>query len=702
MGSRRTILAVVLAVVSIVPLGAAPALADPGCTGDATVTSGVEADLVAALATASSAATDYKICLGGTYMLTATLSFAPGNSSTLTLEGIGADATGAVLDGQSAVKILDGAADTENFTVDNLTVRNGNSTTSQGGGIDGSGGHVIATDSVFTNNETISNAGAIRARSVAISNSTFTDNVASASGGAIFATALGTDNEITDSTFNGNTSGRQGGAVRIAGAREVDISGSTFSGNSALDEGGALYVNDSSGGVSLTDSTFTGNSVTTLGGGAIGITAVAGQVSVTDSTFTSNEAVAGGGAIEADLVSGAVSIGGSTFTSNDGGSNSGGAVLVSESAGVGITGSVFESNTTDDDGGAVRVFDLDTSLTVTDSVFSNNSAGDDAGAVDDGSSLTPLVVSGSSFIGNTAVDEGGAIQLDGAATITNSTFSGNSAPFGNAIESEFGNPIDITLTHVTMGSGQDIDIDESSFGTGATLTVNSSVVGGCVFAGTVTVVSNGSNVDIADTCDLGDLTGDPMLQALANNGGKTAGNTGGTMIVQTLRPGPGSPLIDAAPVTTGTDQRGVGRPVGSMSDIGAVEVDLQAITAANFSDVENMGVPLVIDLTPNVTTPNTVFSNTTVVTVSDGSVSVDGTSITYTAPTGFVGSVTIEYRAVDDYGQVSNLATITIDVQETLPGTGLDADVLAALAGLLLITGWLLIRRRRQDSASLL
>lgn len=60
---------------------------------------------------------------------------------------------------------------------------------------------------------------------------------------------------------------------------------------------------------------------------------------------------------------------------------------------------------------------------------------------------------------------------------------------------------------------------------------------------------------------------DPMLAPLADNGGPT----------QTLLPLIGSPAVDSALATANspaTDQRGVLRPVGSASDLGAVELEV--------------------------------------------------------------------------------------------------------------------------------
>jgi hypothetical protein len=84
------------------------------------------------------------------------------------------------------------------------------------------------------------------------------------------------------------------------------------------------------------------------------------------------------------------------------------------------------------------------------------------------------------------------------------------------------------------------------------------------------VTSDGYNLDSDGACDLsatGDLTADPMLGPLKNNGGNT----------ETHALLPGSPAVDAADSNScpATDQRGRPRPVdGDDNDLAALTLVL--------------------------------------------------------------------------------------------------------------------------------
>ena len=220
-------------------------------------------------------------------------------------------------------------------------------------------------------------------------------------------------------------------------------------------------------------------------------------------------------------------------------------------------------------------------LTVTNSTLSGNSAPyvstSGGGIENNGGTLT---VTNSTLSGNSANYRGGGIHNwnGGTLTVTNSTLSGNSVTdvdygSGGGIASYGGT---LTVTNSTLsgnsaGAGRGGGIE--SYGGSATLkntiVANSPSGGNC----SVTVTDGGHNLDSDGSCGFGtannSLPGfDPKLGDLADNGGPT----------KTHALLAGSPAIDKGnPFGATTDQRGVSRPQGAASDIGAFEVESTTI-----------------------------------------------------------------------------------------------------------------------------
>ncbi|MCB1261547.1 MAG: hypothetical protein KDB33_14350, partial [Acidimicrobiales bacterium] len=104
-------------------------------------------------------------------------------------------------------------------------------------------------------------------------------------------------------------------------------------------------------------------------------------------------------------------------------------------------------------------------------------------------------------------------------------------------------------------------------------------------------MSGGHNFASDGSCGFGAGTdvnsgGDPLLGALADNGGAT----------DTMLPEPGSPLVDAiAPATPGcagaTAQNALGLPQGFGCDIGAAEAPSNAVLAGHVTATHD-GAPL--------------------------------------------------------------------------------------------------------------
>ena len=184
--------------------------------------------------------------------------------------------------------------------------------------------------------------------------------------------------------------------------------------------------------------------------------------------------------------------------------------------------------------GGGGIYNSGGTLVVTNSTISDN-AGSGIHNTDSATISSPGIatVTGST-ISNTA---GTGIVNYGAVTVTDSTIVGNSS----------------TIVGTTSGIGN----------VGGSVTIERSVVAadeGAACSGSP-VNDGGHNLASDATCGFA-LTGDPLLGALADNGGPT----------QTMLPAAGSPVIDAGGACTGTDQRGMSRPQGSACDIGAVEV----------------------------------------------------------------------------------------------------------------------------------
>jgi hypothetical protein len=124
---------------------------------------------------------------------------------------------------------------------------------------------------------------------------------------------------ITNSTFSGNSANNGGGGIYNNGGT-LTITNSTFSGNSANSGGG--IANGGSVVVSITNSTFSGNSATGLGGG--GIYKSAGTLTITNSTFSGNNANQGGTGGGIWNYNGSLTVTNSTFSGNSASSGAGG------------------------------------------------------------------------------------------------------------------------------------------------------------------------------------------------------------------------------------------------------------------------------------------------------------------------------------------------------------------------------------------
>ena len=321
------------------------------------------------------------------------------------------------------------------------------------------------SNSVFTNNHSVYDGGAIGNYSgLKLENCLFegntaqlafdaekgtwttpvTDNTA-VGGGAISLGAVSQSSvaSISGTTFKNNTSGTNGGAIATRqavhannSAAKLDIA-ATFIGNKAQ-QGGAIY-----------NSFYTDNG---LGKGA--------GVTVTG-TFSGNKATGKGGAIyndgtpdKANNNGGIMTITDATFDGNK--ADFGGAIF--NTGTLTVSGGSFEGNTAANAAGAIYNA-ADATLTVDGVTFANNSSAK-AGAINSmaGKNNSTTTIKNSKFNNNSAVNGmGGALAnssnndkenpnqvFSGKMTLTDTTFSGNTARNGGALWNGAQWTVDIT------------------------------------------------------------------------------------------------------------------------------------------------------------------------------------------------------------------------------------------------------------------
>lgn len=204
-------------------------------------------------------------------------------------DGLGEAAAGGLLVGASATADLIRVTVSGNSETDPIGIGKG------AGLVVKSGSVVTITDSTFSNNTSVAHGGAINvneAASLTITDSVFTSNHSTTGyGGALLIHATGAAVTITGTTFQGNTAAQPGGAI----AKELgtlSIEGSLFEGNTAGTHGGGLFHESGAIGLSVVNTTFFDNEATSgWGGGAYG-----GGYYI-NTTFSGNHAGVNGGGL---------------------------------------------------------------------------------------------------------------------------------------------------------------------------------------------------------------------------------------------------------------------------------------------------------------------------------------------------------------------------------------------------------------------
>jgi len=548
-------------------------------------------------------------------------------------------------------EIIDFAPDVRNINLGNITIGvNLTITNDQGvGPVTIDGGVSYTGFTVFTVPEGVT---------ASLSGLTITDgNTTGSNGGGISnAGTLTVNNCTVSNNISGNGNPGAGGGIENTGT--LTVSNSTVSGNSASNGGGGI---DNYGTLTVSNCTISNNSAegNTPGGGISNN----GALRISDSTFSNNSAGQGGGGIVNNGV-GQVAVSDSTFSHNSVRNGEGGAIYNSSSLGtLTVSNTTFSNNSANDGGGIENAG----TVTVSDSTFSKNSAGGDGGGI---YNLDTLTVSNSTFSGNSAGTQGGGINNGGTLTVGNSTFSNNSAHgYGGGIVNSSNGQVAVSDSTFSANSVTSPSSPPGGGGiyAGTAVSLNGDIVSGNVgiFAGTTTPDDVGGFVGLSSSDNLigtggsGGLidgeNGNQVGVSVANVGLGALGDNGGP--TQTFAIGPGSFAIGSGitETTATTDQRGVARPINQPSDVGAYQYSAtptvttdptnQTIIAGqntSFSAVAYEGAPTPTSVQWQISTDEgNSFTNLSDDTVYSG---VASTTLTITgAPVTLSGD---QYRAV--------------------------------------------------------
>jgi len=291
------------------------------------------------------------------------------------------------------------------------------------------------------------------------------------------------------------------------------------------------------------------------------------------------------------------------LTIQGGNSFDGGGVYVQGGSTLNLTDVRLTGNVaTGQSGGAIHVHG---SLNLNRVLLDNNTAGDGGALGIHGGSgtLTNVTISG-----NTATSgEGGAIHVDGSITITNSTIANNTGT---------------TVGGIYLASGS--------------VNLANSILANNGANSNPGITSGGYNIDSNGTASLsgtGDQVGNPLLNALTNNGGPTDTHSliGGSLALNPVGL-TGAPLVDQRGVIRdgtpdiGAYEGSVGNVIGSINDSNA-SADQVAENAANGTVVgvtaaatdPDVGDSVTYTLTDDAGGRFAINVTTGIVTVADGS-----------------------------------------------------------------------------------
>jgi len=428
----------------------------------------------------------------------------------------------------------------ENLTLKNLAIFN-NTATGSGGAVASSIGDLKIVDSQITANSSGDDGGGIFVASVngktSIMNTVISGNTASDDGGGVYidsdSPSPGLKVQLHKTQLSGNTAtnGAGGGAyIDLSNAQannrtQLKVNLTEATGNTA-DAGGGIFVRNSinSGGVSISNSHFSGNDGGSYWGGLVVRSEInAGNVSVAKTTISSN--VGGGARFD------------------------GGGSIISESTvelslrSIDVAGN---SGASGQRAGGLEVAGFAKAVLAGGSTISGNESPTGAG----GLALSgpgDFSIKGGKITGNQGVDGGGISLLSGSdVTVSNSKILGNSASGdGGGV---FGVGTDVTFLRSTIsgnssvhGGGIYFNQADSFTMRGSTISANSASVGGGgilldqIFGETkitnTKIIGNHSDGTTGGIgVSYGDMNGSTLLRKVTIEGNSADGRAGGLSV----------------------------------------------------------------------------------------------------------------------------------------------------------------------------
>ena len=310
-------------------------------------------------------------------------------------------------------------------------------------------GIIVSSDFTINGNDLVID-GADTARLFKVTNgATLTlDKVVVANGkaddGAGVFVDLGAKLDATDTTFKDNTATYSGGAIYTVGG-QISLNNCVLDGNDVTDVttnndtgGAAIYAKNAQ--VALVNTNVVNNGRSELDRtnddlvDAV-VTLLDTSATITGGLFESNTGIYGGAILASGDGTQTLTVTGATFKNNK--AYNGGAIDISDVVAT-IDGCTFTDNTVVGPGsqgyfaaGGAIAADGNSSFTLTDSTFTGNSAtgeGGDGGAVHVGIGGDGVAtISGNTFTDNTAENMGNAIYNHGPLTLSGNTVTGDGA-----------------------------------------------------------------------------------------------------------------------------------------------------------------------------------------------------------------------------------------------------------------------------------